>query len=165
MDTAEKTKDAIVGFVNSDQARDLADKGEKTVQSALDAGNKAFGKVREMISEADLKVRVQKEKERLSALAKQVSELSAQQLDAFNDILEEYRDSHPTNNEEDKAKDPDSEAAIGDPEVKEKDQVPDPTLKSKEAFTPTAPDDDLNIGSLQTNAMNDHLKQNVPPDF
>lgn len=162
---AEKTKDAIADFVTSDTAKDLADKGEKAVQSALDAGNKAFTKVKDLMTEGELKDRVEKEKARLTNLAKQVAELDAQQLDVFNDLLEEYRDTHPTDNSNPEGKDPQSEEAIGTPEVKEMDQVPAPTAKSDEPFTPTAPDRDLNTTNLQANAMNEHLNQNVPPDF
>lgn len=165
VDTAEKTKDAIAGFVKSEQAQELADKGEKAVQSALDAGNQAFKKVKELITEADLKERVRKEKERLSNLAKEVGELSAQQLEVFKHFLNEHKKKSAEEKLKQEGKDPQSEEALGDPEVKEKDSVPDPTPKSKEPFTPTAPDDDLNMGNLQTNAMNEHLKQNVPPDF
>lgn len=116
VDTAEKTKDAIVGFVNSDQAKELADKGEKAVQSALDAGNKAFTKVKEMFTEAELKERVAREKERLTSLAKQVGALTEQQLEVFNELLQQYRDSHSDSGGDDA--EADSEPVV-DPHEKE----------------------------------------------
>lgn len=117
VNTAEKTKDAIVGFVKSDQAKELADKGEKAVQSALDAGNKAFTKVKEMFTEAELKERVAREKERLTSLAKQVGELTEQQLEVFNELLQQYRDSHSDSGGD--AVEADSEPPVVDPHEKD----------------------------------------------
>ena len=116
VDTAEKAKDAIVGFAKSDQAKDLAHKGEKAVQSALDAGNKAFEKVKEIITDAELKERVAREKERLTSLAKQVGELTEQQLEVFNELLKQYRDSHSDSSGQDA--DEDSEP-VADPHEKD----------------------------------------------
>lgn len=169
VETVEKSKDAIVGFAGSDQAKALVDKGEKAVQSALDSGSKVVKKVKD---------RVKKEKERLTNLAEQVSELSPDQLEVFEALVKNFKEKpQETSFGPLEGKHPQSEEALGKPGVTESDLDPDPddmtspdlAEKAKhdplKPVTPTAPDDEQNAKRQQANAMNEHLKQNVPPDF
>ncbi|NLM86748.1 MAG: hypothetical protein GX171_08660 [Clostridiales bacterium] len=178
VETVEKSKDAIVGFAGSDQAKALVDKGEKAVQSALDSGSKVVKKVKDALSEAEVKDRVKKEKERLTNLAKQVSELSPDQLEVFEALVKNFKEKpQETSFGPLEGKHPQSEEALGKPGVTESDLDPDPddmtspdlAEKAKhdplKPVTPTAPDDEQNAKRQQANAMNEHLKQNVPPDF
>ena len=176
--TVEKSKDAIVEFAGSDQAKNLADKGEKMVQSAIDAGSQAFKRVKDALSEAEVNERVRKEKERLKSLAQQVRDLSEDQREVFDTLLKELKEKKTeTSFGPAEGKHPPSEDALGKPGVTESDfdlphdNLRDPNLieKLRKAnhvhFTPTAPDDEHNAKRVQTNTMNEHLKQNVPPDF
>ena len=162
--TVEKSKDAIVDFVSSDKGKSLADKGGEVVQSAVDAGTKAVQKVKDMISEAELNDRIKKEKERLKALAKQVHELSAEQKEVFDAYLGKLKES-PWDKSygPDEGKDPQSEEAIGKPGVNDEEFFP--RADSHKDKSPIAPDDEQNVKRMQTNTMNEHLKQNVPYDF
>ena len=176
--TVEKSKDAIVEFAGSDQAKNLADKGEKMVQSAIDAGSQAFKRVKDALSEADVKERVRKEKERLKSLAQQVRDLSEDQREVFDTLLKELKEKKTeTSFGPAEGKHPPSEDALGKPGVTESDfdlphdSIGDPNLAEKsrraplDPVTPTSPDDEHNAKRVQTNTMNEHLKQNVPPDF
>lgn len=89
--TVEKSRDAIVKFAGSEQAKNLADKGEKAVQSVVDAGEKAFEKVKGAISEADLKERVRRETQRLKSLAAQLHELSGEQREVVDAMVQELK--------------------------------------------------------------------------
>lgn len=162
--TVEKSKDAIVEFVSSDKGKSLADKGEEVVQSAVDAGTKAVQKVKDAISEAELNDRIKKEKDRLKNLAKQVHELSSDQKEVFDAYLQRLADKPveqsfgPV-----EGKDPKSEEAIGKPGVNDEEFFP--RADSHKDKSPIAPDDEQNVKRMQTNTMNEHLKQNVPYDF
>ena len=148
----------------------LADKGEKAVQSAVDAGTQAFNRVKSALTEAELNDKIRKEKDRLRNLAQQVSDLSSDQLEVFEALLKQIKEKPaemsygPV-----EGKDPPSEEALGKPGVTESAFVPKPEVAAKskapEHFSPTAPDDEHNIRRLQTDSMNEHLQQNVPPDF
>ncbi len=176
--TVEKSRDAIAELAASPETKALADKGEKAVQSAVDAGAQAVKKVRDAISEAELNERVRKEKDRLKSLARQVHELSKEQGEVFEELLRQLREKPPEMSFGPiEGKDPVSEEALGPPGVSGLTDIPVPDSKLDPAtaekarhkplgtFSPTAPDDDQNIRRLQTNVMNEHLKQNVPPDF
>lgn len=165
--TVEKSRDAIVNFAGSEQGKELAEKGEKAVQGVVDAGTQAFHKVKEALSEVELKERMHKEKERLGSLARQLNELSPEQLEVLETLRVELREKPPEASfGPAEGKDPASEAAIGKPGVTESGFVPPHGEDGKgRAFTPTAPDDEQNVRQLQTNEMNEHLKQNTPPDF
>lgn len=178
VETVEKSKDAIVEFAGSDQVKALADKGEKAVQSAIDQGGKAVKKVKEALSEAEVKDRIKKEKDRLNSLARQVSELSQEQLEVFETLLKQIKEKPPeTSFGPLEGKHAESEEALGKPGVSESqfdpegDDLQNPNLGEKakrdplKVFSPTAPDDDQNVRRQQANTMNEHLKQNVPPDF
>lgn len=175
-ETVEKSRDAIAGFAGSEQAKALADKGEKTVQSVVDAGAQAFKKVKTALSEAELEERIRREKERLKALAGQVRDLTGDQLEVFEEMLKELRKEPERSFGPKEGKDPASEEALGKAEVHESDFDPpldnpknplDGKVKKGplDPVTPTSPDDEHNIKRMQANAMNEHLKQNVPPDF
>lgn len=181
--TVEKSRDAIVEFAGSEQAKNLADKGEKTVQSVVDAGSQAIKKVKEALTEADLNERVRKEAQKLRSLAIQLHELTDDQREVVDEMLRDLKAAKP----DDAAamgsfgplegKDRKSEEALGKPGVHEsdfdppQDDVSDPKLAEQakkdplKPVTPTAPDDEHNAKRVQTNTMNEHLKQNVPPDF
>ena len=176
--TVEKSKDALVEFAGSDQAKSLADKGEKMVQSAIDAGSQAYKRVKDALSESEVKERVRKEKERLKGLAQQVRDLSEDQREVFDAMLAELKNKKAeTSYGPAEGKHPPSEDALGKPGVTESDfdlphdNIRDPNLLGKsrkvpfDPVTPTAPDDEHNSKRVQTNTMNEHLKQNVPPDF
>ncbi|HHT07619.1 MAG: hypothetical protein ACOYI6_07885 [Christensenellales bacterium] len=169
--TVEKSKDAIVDFVSSDSGKSLAQKGEQVVQSAVDAGSKAYQKVKDALSEAELRDRMKAEKERLKSLAKQVHALSDDEKEVFESYLNKYQtEPEPTSFGPEEGKDPKSEEALGKPGVTESAFDPpegsQPSKKSsQQPLTPTAPDDEENVKRMQTNTMNEHLKQNVPYDF
>lgn len=176
--TVEKSKDAIVEFAGSDQAKALADKGEKAVQSVVDAGSQAYRKVKDALTEAEVNERVRREKERLKALAQQVHGLSREQLEVYEELLRGLSEKKPEMSYGPaEGKDPRSEEALGRAEVHEsdfdppQDSIGDPKLVEKsrksplDPVTPTSPDDEHNAKRVQTNTMNEHLKQNVPPDF
>lgn len=175
-ETVEKSRDAIAGFAGSDQAKALADKGEKAVQSVVDAGSQAFKKVKSALTEAEVNERVRKEKERLKGLAAQVRDLTEDQLEVFEDFLKQLRKEPERSYGPKEGKDPASEDALGKAEVQESDFDPplddprnpyDGKVKKGplDPVTPTSPDDEHNIKRMQANTMNEHLKQNVPPDF
>ncbi|NLW20402.1 MAG: hypothetical protein GXY84_03405 [Clostridiales bacterium] len=162
--TVEKSRDAIADFAKSAEAKSLADKGEKAVQSAVDAGAQALKKVKDAITEAELNDRVRKEKDRLKNLARQVHELSAEQTEVFDELLRRLREKPPEMSFGPiEGKDPPSEEALGPPGVSGAAQVPQ--NDGKKPYSPTSPDDEYNVRRIQTNVMNEHLKQNVPPDF
>lgn len=170
VDTVEKSRDALAEFAESPQVKNLASKGEKAVQSAVDAGAQAVSRVRSAITEAEVNDRIRKEKERLKNLAQQVSDLTKDQAEVFETLLKQIREKPPEMSYGPiEGKDPLSEEAIGKPGVTESAFVPKPEVAAKskapEHFSPTAPDDEHNIRRLQTDSMNEHLKQNVPPDF
>ncbi|NLX83177.1 MAG: DUF810 domain-containing protein [Clostridiales bacterium] len=165
--TVEKSKDAIVDFVSSDSGKSLADKGEQVVQSAVDAGNKAYQKVKDALSETELRNRMNTEKERLKALAKQVHALTDDEREVFTTYLKKYQtEPAPVSFGPEEGKDPKSEEALGKPGVS--DTVfgqPQDKKSSNQPLSPTSPDDEGNVKRMQTNTMNEHLKQNVPYDF
>lgn len=170
VETVEKSKDALAELAGSEQVKNLANKGEKAVQSAVDAGAQAVNRVKSALSEAELNDKIRREKERLKNLAQQVSDLTRDQMEVFETLLKQIKEKPaemsygPV-----EGKDPPSEEALGKPGVTESAFVPKPgdtgKAKKPEHFSPTAPDDEHNIRRLQTNTMNEHLKQNVPPDF
>lgn len=186
----EKSRDAIRDFMNSDLAQGLAEKGEKAVQAAVDAGSKAVHAAAEAGSKAVEQVRgvfaepeAQKEKRReatrLADVAYLYHALSAQQRDEVQRMVGELdqiaRDAEAKKEAGEEALPDDG---IGKPGVTDTDFDLDAKYppKGKKAAvnpaddplayaSPTAPDDDLNVRRSQTNNMNEHLKQNVPPDF
>lgn len=176
--TVEQTRDAIVQFSGSQQAKDLAKKGEEAVQSAVDAGSQAIKKVKDAFSEAEQAEQAKKEAERLKKLARDLHGLSPDhraQVDALLAKLSE--DPYESSFGPAEGKDPQSEEALGPPGVSGLGKVPFPDSKQDPAtdqksrkdplgtYSATAPDDDHNVRRIQTDAMNEHLKQNVPPDF
>ena len=178
--TVEKSRDAIAELASSPGTKALADKGEKAVQSAVDAGAQAvmiFDSWGGVLADGAFQ-RARKEKDRLKSLARQVHELSKEQGEVFEELLRQLREKPPEMSFGPiEGKDPVSEEALGPPGVSGLTDIPEPDSKLDPAtagkarhkplgtFSPTAPDDDQNIRRLQTNVMNEHLKQNVPPDF
>ncbi len=164
--TVEKSKDAIVDFVSSDSGKSLAQKGEQVVQSAVDAGSKAYQKVKDALSEAELKDRMKAEKERLKSLAKQVYTLSEDEKEVFDSYLKKYQtEPEAVSFGPEEGKDPKSEEALGKPGVTDVEFGQPTKEPSQQPLSPTAPDDEDNVKRMQTDTMNEHLKQNVPYDF
>lgn len=172
--TVEKSRDAIMEFARSEQAKELSQKGEEALQSVLDAGSQAVNKVREAVTAADENEKARREKARLVDLAYKLHSLDASRREELDRLL----------NDLEKAKTPPTEGGndmpddgIGKPGVTESDFDKDTTLSGKPknkksggrdplaSATPTSPDDDQNVRRSQTNNMNVHLKQEVPPDF
>lgn len=179
VETVEKSKEAITSFVDSEQAKKLASKGEEAVQSVADATSSTYQKIVDKIGEAEFQERIKWERNKLMNLASQVSALTPAQYEVFSSMLEDLKAKARVKEERIRTGDAASEEAIGtdgvvdspfDPQVdtssyqaKDGDlhQYKDPLAKS----TPTSPDDDMNARIVQTDNMNEHLKQSTPRDF
>ena len=176
VDTVEKSREAIKGFAQSEQANDLEKKGEDAVRDAMDFGNKAVKQVKNAFSDAEIRQQMDKEKAYLSDLARKVKSLSDDQRDVMDGLMRDMdkkdgQDSHHETDEE--------HQGIGKPGVTESEydrgmeerpyqrcgSGPCETDDLVDCPTPTAPDDEANAKRSQTNHMNDHIKQNVPRDY
>lgn len=189
VDAVEKTVEAVSNFAKSEKTKEWAQKGEEAVHQVAEAGSQAFQKVKSAITDADAKEKANRQLAQLTDLANKVSSLSQEDREIFRDILRKmdnktsFRnilDHEPAVDPEDPmGKDPGSEEAIGNPEVQEVEHIQpvdkstyNPEERELHQFkdplahtSPTAPDDDHNTKRAQTNQMNKHLNQNVPPDF
>ena len=176
--SVEKSRDAIIGFAESELAQDLAKKGEDAVDTAVQAGSKVVKKAVDAVMEAGEHGRENGRKASLTDLAYKIHALNADERAAVDAMVSELDDikakaaekaAHETAGEDDH---------IGKPGVTESEydldiQHPGQNGRQQESkgkdplssATPTAPDDDLNVKRSQTNNMNEHLKQSVPPDF
>lgn len=179
VDTVEKSKDAIKGFAQSEQVSDFAKKGEEAVKDAVALGNKAVNHVKNVFTDAEIADKMEKEKAKLTDLAKKVDALSKDQRDVFESLLKDLHEAKScdvcgmeTPNEEDLQ-------GVGKPGVTESDfdlEVDDQSYSRcasepgkphdpQDCPTPTAPDDDENAKRSQTRNMNDHIKQSIPLDY
>ncbi len=149
--TVEKSKDAIEEFVHSDGVKNMAEKGEDLFQSAVEMGKKAVDKVKDTFTEDEIEQKVREERERLTRLAREMRELSEDELKILHKLVAEGDDAVFTGDE-----------GIGKPGVKESDHDLD---VDAEKASPTAPDDDMNTAKVQTTNMNEHIQQNVPPEY
>lgn len=171
--TAQKVKEAAKDFVDSDTAKEFAKKGEEAVNQVASMGGKAVDAVKKAFTDADIQEKVEKERARLTNLAKQVSELSEKQREVFDHFLKEQEELAKKEAENVDLGDglgrPGVNESAFDPQVNEKSyDHPQTSRKPSDPLdrpTPTAPDDEHNVRTAQTNTMNEHLKQNVPPDF
>ena len=172
--TVEKSRDAIMEFARSEKANELSQKGEEALQSVLDAGGQAVNKVREAVAAVDENEKARREKAKMVDLAYKLQSLDASKREELDRLLDDLK----------KAKTPPTEGGtdvpddgIGKPGVTEsyfdrEITMPDKSEPKKPAgrdplasATLTSPDDDQNVRRSQTNNMNVHLKQDVPPDF
>jgi len=186
----EKSRDAIRDFVDSDLARDLTQKGEKAVQAAVDAGSKAVHaaanagskaveQVRGVFTESEEHKEKRRETTRVTDVAYLFHALSAQQREEVRRMVDELDQiSRDAEQRKEAGEEPLPDDGIGKPGVTDTDfdlgaKYPPKGQKAPQRpgddplayATPTAPDDDMNVRRSQTNNMNEHLKQNVPPDF
>ena len=170
----EKTGDAIMEFARSEKAKELSQKGEEALQNVLDAGSQAVNKVREAAAAADESEKTRREKAKLVDLAYRLHSLDTSRREELDRLLKELEKAQSATRSAG-ADLPDE--GIGKPGVTESDfdldlNMPGKPTGEKSAgrdplasATPTSPDDDQNVRRSQTNNMNVHLKQNVPPDF
>jgi hypothetical protein len=170
--TVEKSRDAIMEFARSEKANEFSQKGEEVLQSVLDAGGQAVNKVREAVAAVDENEKARREKARLVDLAYKLHSLDASKREELDRLLDDLK----------KAKTPPTKVGtdmtddgIGNPGVTESGFDRNTTLAGMPgckkpgnrdplaSATPTSPDDDQNVRRSQTNNMNVHLKQDVPP--
>lgn len=152
--TVEKSKDAIEDFVQSDGVKNMAEKGEGVFQSAVELGKKAVDKVKDTFTEDEIEQKVREERERLMRLAREVRGLSADERKILNKLVDEGEGARFSGDE-----------GIGQPGVKDSPHDLDADPSSPNSASPTAPDDDLNTAKVQTLHMNEHIQQNVPPEY
>ncbi len=176
--SVEKSRDAIIGFAESELAQDLAQKGEKAVGTAVQAGGRAVKTAIDALKEAGRQDAQSDRKAHLTWLARQIHGLRPDERAAVHAMVGEMDgigDGAAEKAAEETAGD---DEHIGKPGVTESeydleikrpgrdgDQPGKTASDPLSSATPTAPDDDLNVKRSQTNNMNEHLKQAVPPDF
>lgn len=164
----EKSRDAILEFAESDLAKDLSRKGEEVVRAAVETGSGIVKKVRDAVKEEDGKGKERRDIARLTDLAYVIHGLRPEQRAEVHRMvgeLDEIKAKGEAKTGEDEIS---PEDAIGRDGVQESDfdlEAGQPADEPLTGASPTAPDDDLNVKRSQTNNMNGHLKQNVPPDF
>ena len=165
----EKSREAVVAFTQSELARELSRRGEDAVRTAAEAGGKAAETVKKAFQDAGARA----QEERLEALAREIRRLSPEQRARVHAMVSQTDEGE---DEETPAPPPPDQGVegegIGKPGVTESAFDLEPAGHGEEAAkdplsspTHTAPDDDLDVRRSQTNNMNEHLKQNVPPDF
>ncbi len=158
--TVEKSKDAIEEFVHSDGVKNMAQKGEGVFQSAVELGKKAVDKVKDTFTEDEIEEKVREEKERLLKLAREVRKMSKEERKLLYRLIEEGEKPVFT-----------GEEGIGMPGVHDSPFDPNADEDSYRPGTegrrpsPTSPDDEINTAKAQTKFMNEHIQQNVPPEY
>lgn len=152
--TVEKSKDAIEGFVRSDGLKNMAEKGEDMFHSAVEMGKKAVNKVKDSFTEDEIEQKVREEKERLTRLAREVRQLGPEERRILDRLVADGENAVFSGDE-----------GIGKPGVNESPHDLEADPHDPDGPTPTAPDDDRNTAKVQTRHMNDHIQQNVPPEY
>lgn len=102
VDIVEKSRDVLAEFANSDKAKEWAQKGEEAVHSVAEAGTQALQKVKNALSEAELKNKADKQMIYLKELAQKVSRLGKEEREMFQNLLHQYdtKESQNENKEE-----------------------------------------------------------------
>lgn len=176
--SVEKSRDAIIGFAESELAQELAQKGEKAVETAVQAGGRAVKTAVDALKDIGKQDAQSGRKAHLALIARQVHGLSEDERAAVHAMVAEMDRAEAE--AEKKAADETygEDEHIGKPGVTDSEydldirrpgenggQTVNTGNDPLSSATPTAPDDDLNVKRSQTNNMNEHLKQSVPPDF
>ncbi len=159
-DTVEKSKESVSRFADEQHIRDLASKGEETVESVRALGSEAIGRIRKSLSEADIACAAKASADRIRDLASAVHALPAVERQVFDEYLghldrgEELREDGSLRSEE--------EFRFG---KMQPSADADRDGDAHAPLSPTAPDDDSNINKIRADDVNDHIPQSVPPDF
>ncbi len=174
----EKSRDAIMEFAESEKVKELSGKGEEVLAKVFDAGANAVDKVKNFAQNFDAKDEESRRKARLVDLAYRMQQLSDEERQEVgrlvNDLEENTRKSQEKTAETPEA----PRNGIGDFGVKESafdlktrnvnshpEEQASISTEPMAHTSPTYPEDDLNAKRSQTNNMNDHLNQGVPPDY
>lgn len=160
--TVEKSKDAIEEFVQSDGVKHMVEKGEDVFQSAVELGRKAVDKVRDTFSEDEIEEKVREERERLTRLAREIRQLGAEERAILDKLISEDDGDAEGAGDEGIGKSGVHESPF---DLEAEPRPADPHKAKPDHPSPTAPDDDANTSKVQTRSMNEHIQQQVPPEY
>lgn len=158
-ETVEKSKEAISGFASKENVQNLASKGEQTLEQVKSFGTDAFERVKKTWTDADIMGMVKSKSEKLRKLAQEVHALPAEERGAFNDLLDRMDAAGPA---EDGSLHSDEPFEFGRTQPSEYAEFAE---SAPDNHSPTAPDDEANTAKIETNDVNDHIPQNVPPEY
>jgi hypothetical protein len=173
----EKSRDAIMDFAESERMKELSHKGEEVLAKVFDAGASAVDRVKGFAQNFDVKDEESRRKARLVDIAYKMQALTPEERQEVGRLVNDL-DENTRKSQEETEKTPEApEGGIGEFGVKESAfdinarQVSDHPGEQASISTdplshtsPTYPEDELNSKRQQTNNMNEHLNQDVPPD-
>lgn len=158
-DAVEKSRDAISEFASKENMQNLADRGEEALEQVRSFSAGAIEKVKKTLSDADILGMVKSKSEKLRRLAQDVHNLPRAEREAFDELLRSMDESGPAENGSLQSDEP---FEFGRREPSEHTEFDEGAPDSP---SPTAPDDEKNTAKIKANDVNEHLRQNVPPEY
>ncbi|HSK69952.1 MAG TPA: hypothetical protein VLA21_11885 [Candidatus Limnocylindria bacterium] len=173
----EKSRDAIIEFAESEKVKEFSEKGEQVLGKVFDAGASAVDRVKGFAQNIDARDEESRRKARLVDLAYRMQALTPEERQEVGRLVNDLEENMAKSERESSQTPEAPEGGIGQYGVKESPF----DLKARQVnehhgeeatistdplahTSPTYPEDELNSKRQQTNNMNDHLNQGVPPD-
>lgn len=158
-EAVEKSKEAISGFASKENVQNLANRGEQTLEQVKHFSSGAIEKVKKTLTDADIMGMVKSKSEKLRKLAQEVHGLSEGEREVFNDLLSRMDSETP---QEDGSLQSDESFEFGRTEPSERTDFAD---TAPDHPKPAATEDEANTVKIEANDVNEHIQQNVPPEY